>query len=259
MKQPAPQQNKKYGFIPPEIVSEDFWFGSKKLGSKIINPSGDWQRYLPVMEQQNILFEPSACVSFGITSALEMIHNLLWQVEPNYSDRYVAKISDTDPDAGNTPKKVSEAIREYGTVPEEDWPMTKTLEEYYKDIPVSIKDIGEEWTENYGFGYEYTDADKLKEALKRSPVGCAVSAWEQNEAGEYVFFGQYNHWCVCVAFDEQDRMIVWDSYDSGLKTLEKGFPVGFPQIYMLNREKAQPKTCWQKITCYFKRYVDEWS
>jgi len=247
-----------YGFIAPVIEESDYWFGSKKLGSKVLNEKGDWRPYLPVFEHQQKRIETNACVSFGILSALEMIHNLLWQVEPNYSDRYVAKISDTDPDAGNTPKKVSEAIRKYGTVPEDDWKFAEPLEEYYKEIPENIKDIGRDWTKNYGFGYEYVSADKLKEALKRSPVGCAVSAWQTNEAGEYIYFGVWNHWCVLVAFDEQDRMIVWDSYDKGLKTLEKGFPVGFPQIYMLNREKKEekPLTFWQKLIQWFKHITE---
>ena len=121
---------KNYGFIAPEIVPEDFWLGSKKLGSKIINPSGDWRPYLPVFEHQRKKIETNACVSFGTLSALEMIHQLLWQVEPNYSDRYLAKISKTDPAVGNTPKKVSKAVKDYGSVPEEDWGFTEPLNEY---------------------------------------------------------------------------------------------------------------------------------
>ncbi len=231
-----------YGFIAPKIEETDYWLGSKKLGSKVINPSGDWRPYLPVFEHQRKRIETNACVSFGTLSALEMIHQLLWQVEPNYSDRYTAKISGTNPNSGNTPKRVSESIKRYGTVPEADWGFTESIEDYYGDISQSIKDIGKEWNRNYGFGYEYVK--DLKEALKRSPVGCAVSAWQQNNKEEYVYFGQWNHWCVLVAFDEKDRPVVWDSYDAGLKTLEKDFKLGFPQIYMLNRETGKIKRSW---------------
>jgi len=249
------KQYKQYGFIPPKITPEDYWLGSGKLGSRIINPSGDWRKYLPIMERQNMGFEPSACVSFGTLSALEMIHILLWQVEPNYSDRFLARMSNTDPESGNDPKKVSQTVKDCGTVPEDDWPMTKTLEEYYKDIPRTVRDIGKEWNKNYGFGYEQVSADKLKDALQRSPVGCAVSAWEINEKGEYTYFGMYNHWCVLIAFDELDRPVVWDSYDSGLKTLEKGFPLGFPQIYMLDREVKEIKQSWlQKLLNWLKSW-----
>lgn len=146
---------KNYGFLPPIISPTDYFLGSKKLGSVVLNEKGDWRPYLPVFEHQRKTIETNACVSFGTLSALEMIHNLLWNIEPNYSDRFMAKISETDPNSGNTPKKVSEAIKNYGTVPEDDWSFAEPLEEYYKDIPQSVKDIGKEWTKWYGFGYEW--------------------------------------------------------------------------------------------------------
>ena len=245
---------KNYGFKPPEIVPEDFWLGSGKLGSTVLNEKGDWRDYLPELEIQRVNFEPSACVSFGILNSLEIIHKLLWKVEPNYSDRFTAKMSETDPSSGNTPKKVSESIKNSGLVPEKEWPMTETLKEYYKDIPISVKDIGKMWIRHFGFGYEWVDKTKLKEALKRSPVGVAVSAWEMNNKGEYVYFGTWNHWCVLVAYDELDRPIVWDSYDRGLKTLERNFPFGFPQIYTLKKkeEKKESENWWSIIIKFIK-------
>lgn len=238
---------RNYGFIQPVIEKSDYFLGSGKLGSVVLNESGDWREFLPMMEKQRINFEPYACVSFGILSALEMIYMLLWEVEPNYSDRFTAKMSETNPNRGNSPKKVSETIKKYGTVPEEKWPMTETLIEYYKDIPITIKDIGKIWRKHYGFGYEYIDKSQLREALKRSPVGVAVSAWQQNNNGEYIYFGSWNHWCILVAYDRQDRPIIWDSYDKGLKTLEKDYNFGFPQIYTLKKLPQQKKNWWQRI------------
>jgi len=240
--------NKNYGFIEPKIKETDYFFGSKKLGSKIINPSGNWLKYLPVFEHQRKKIETNACVSFGTLSALEMIHQLLWKVEPNYSDRYLAKMSKTDPNSGNTPERVSEALKDYGTVPEADWGFT---EPYYEEIPDDIKEIGKEWTKNYGYGWEWTKTEDLKEALKRSPVCVAVSAWQKNSNGEYEYFGNWNHWCVCVGFDEQDRPIVFDSYEENLKTLAKDHKLGFPQIYMLDREKKEVKQSWWEIIINF--------
>lgn len=248
--------NKNYGFIPPEIVPEDFFLGSGKLGSVAINSKGDWRDYLPLMEHQNMGFEPSACVSFGTLSALEILHRFLYGLEPNYSDRFLAKASETNPDGGNSPKKVSDTLRHKGTVPENEWPMTNTLEDYYKDIPQKLFDMGIKWLEKFEVGYEYAQNSQLKEALKISPVGVAVSAWQQNEKGEYIYFGQWNHWCVLVAFDEQDRPIIWDSYDQGLKTLEKDYNFGFPQIYTL-KKKEEKVGLWQKIVKFIKDYFIE--
>lgn len=238
---------KNYGFIPPIIVPEDFWLGSKKLGSVDLNPTGDWRPYLPIFEKQRDKIETQACVSFGTTSALEMIHKLLWNIEPNYSDRFVAKISDTDPYGGNTPKKVSDSIKNYGTVPEYKYPFVNSLDEYYKEIPTSIKDIGKEWLKDYIMGYEWVDKDRLKEALKRSPVGVAVFAWATNNKGEYVKLGSPNHWCVLVAYDELDRPIVWDSYDVGLKILEKGYELEYAQIYKLSKKEIEEKKSFLKV------------
>lgn len=230
-------EQKSFGFIPPKIEDSDFWLGSGKLGSVVLNEKGDWRPYLPQFEHQRKQIETQACVSFGTLSALEMIHKLLWAVEPNYSDRYMAKTSETDPSAGNTPKKVSATIKEYGAVSEEKWPFAEPLEEYYKDIPLSVQDIGKIWIKHYGFGYEWVDKSKLKEALKRSPVGVAVHAWAQNEKGEYIRLGASNHWCVLVAYDNLDRPIIWDSYDTGIKILEKNYELEFTQIYTLKKKE----------------------
>ena len=229
----------QYWFIAPEIVPEDFWLGSGKLGSVIINEKGNWIPYLPMLEHQRKLIETNSCVSFGTLSALEILYKFFWETEPNYSDRYISKMSGTDPYSGNNPKKVSATIREYGNVAEEKWPFPKELsiEEYFKEIPESIKDAGKEWLSQFEYGYEWVSKEKLKSALQRSPVGVAVSAWQQNENGEYIKFSDWNHWCVLVSYDEYDRPIVWDSYDEGLKTLERDYDFGFPQIYKISKKQ----------------------
>ena len=247
----------QYGFIPPVIVPEDYWLGSGKLGSVVLNEKGDWREVLPELEIQRINFEPSACVSFGTLSALEILHRFFYGIEPNYSDRFLAKASDTNPNEGNTPKKVSETLRHFGSVPEEEWPMTQTLEEYYKEIPQKLLDMGIGWLKKFEWGYEWTSKENLKSALQRSPVGVAVSAWRQNDKGEYIYFGSWNHWCVLVAYDEQDRPIIWDSYDAGLKTLVKDYDFGFPQLYLLKKKEETAKSIWQRIIEAIRNYFNE--
>lgn len=237
----------QYGFKAPVIVPEDFWLGSGKLGSVDLNPTGDWRAYLPIFEHQRKAIETQACVSFGTLSALEMLHKLQYGSEPNYADRYTARVSETDPYGGNTPKVVSGAIKSYGTVAEAVWPFAEPLDEYYKDIPIDVLGKGMDWLREFSFGYEWVAPDKLKSALRRSPVGVAVSAWTKNDKGEYIRAGGSNHWCVLVAFDEQDRPVIWDSYDEGLKTLAKDHSLEFCQMYTL-RKIAQKKTSfWQRL------------
>ena len=93
----------------------------------------------------------------------------------------------------------------------------------------------------------------LKKALLRSPVGVAVSAWQKNGEGEYIKFTNWNNYVVLVAYDEQDRAVIWDSYEESLKTLAKDYELEFAQIYMLNREKVVKQSWWEKLINFFKQ------
>ena len=173
-----------------------------------------------------------------------MICKLQYDFEPNYSDRFISKLSGTDPSTGgNTPPKVADTIRHQGTIPEEKYPFVDNLDEYFKEVPQNLIDMGAKWLEEFELGYEYVNPSDLKIALKRSPVGCAVSAWQQNADGEYIRFGNSNHWVVLVAFDQKDRPVIYDSYEAQLKTLSKDFRLDFPMLYVL---KKKPKSVEQE-------------
>ena len=133
---------KQYGFVAPTIQPEDYFLGSGKLGSIVLNESGDWRNSLPLLEHQRKEYETQACVSFGTLSALEMLHIFQYNTEPNYSDRFLAKASDTDPYGGNTPNKVSDTLRKVGAVSEELYPYPSTLDEFYAEIPNNILSKG---------------------------------------------------------------------------------------------------------------------
>lgn len=238
---------KKYGFQPPVIVPEDYFLGSGKLGSQEINPTGDWIAYLPKFEKQAEFYETNACVSYGTNSALEILHKFLYGIEPNNSDSFLATASETNPYSGNNPKKVSVTLRHKGCVAEEKRPYPDTLEKFYEPISQELYDLGADWLKDYEFGYEYVDKTKLREALKRSPIGCAVNAWSQNDKGEYIRLGASNHWVVLVWFDDFDRPVIWDSYDEGLKTLEKDYDLEFPMLYTL---KKKPSPAEKEIAEY---------
>lgn len=245
----------KYGFIPPQIVSEDYWLGSGKLGTQVINLTGDWTEFLPKFELQNQGNETNACVSFGTLSALEILHKFHFKKEINKSDRFLAKSSNTDPNVGNTPKQVSETLRKAGCVEEVDYPFVLDLQEFYKEIPQETKDLGLEWLKEFEWGYEWVDKDKIKEALKRSPVGVAVQAWQQNEKGEYIRLGASNHWVVLINFDKQDRPVIWDSYESGIKILEKEYELEYPQIYVLKKKIIIKENWFDKIIKWFRSII----
>ena len=236
-----PSKKGKFGFIPPIIEPSDYWLGSGLLGTQEINPSGDWLAYLPEFELQNRGRETSCCISFGTLSALEILHRFQYNSEPNYSDRFLCALSGTDPNSGNNPKKVSDTLRHNGCVEEKNYPFVNDIQEFFKEVPSEIQTQGLEWLKDFEVGYEYVSQDKLKDALKRSPVGVAVNAWNQNDKGEYTRLGASNHWVILVNFDEKDRPVIYDSYEARLKTLAKDFTLDFPQIYKLTVKKNLEK------------------
>ena len=240
---------KNFGFIPPIISPTDYFLGSGLLGSKEINPSADWKLSLPRFEFQSKGIETSACVTFTILSDIETLEKFQYGNEPNYSDRYIAKLSGTDPARGNDPKKVCEAIRKYGLVNEEDWPFVDDINEYYKEIPSALIEKGKKWLEKNEFGYEYVDTDKIDIARKRSPVSAAVYAWALNEKGEYIRLGSSNHYTLNFNEDNISRIVMFDTYENPfIKTLAKDHNVEFAQMYILEkRGKIINKTWIQKF------------
>lgn len=226
---------KNYGFQEPVLVPEDYSFGS--IGGEVLQENSSWLDFLPEFEHQRKGFDTQSCVSFGTLSALEMLHKRKWDIEPNYSDRFTSKMAETTP-TGNTPKKVAHSIRHDGTVTEPEWPFTEvnSWDEYFVAIPSYLLRRGQTWLNNYDFGYEYVgDSEKeLREALKYSPVGVSVHAWQQNNEGYYMA-GRLNHWCVLVAYDALDRPIVFDTYENHLKTLVKDYPFKWAMRYSLEK------------------------
>jgi len=241
-----------YGFIAPQIVPEDYvTFGATQLPKEILQENMDWRGFLPVFEHQRKLrLETQGCVSFGENSACEMIYKRRYGTEPNYSDRKLAKDSETTP-YGNNPKKVAEAARKKGLVKEESWPWKSGIswDEYYSPISWDVEQEGQKWLLEHTFGYEWVFTSgspsmkhiRLKGALKYGPIGVSVHAWVKNNSGVYIKPEADNHWCVLVAYDEWDRPVIFDSYEEDLKTLEKNYDFGFAMRYHLLRNVEPPK------------------
>lgn len=249
-----------YGFQAPEIVPEDFVFGSNQLRGELLKPNADWRDKLPLFEYQRRGVETNSCVTFGTLSALEMLYKLQYSVEPNYSDRFTSKLSGTTP-TGNNPKNVIQSIRHDGTIKESEWAFTddiKTLEEYFAEIPEYLRNRGLKWLKTHEVGYEWVftsgkPEDKavlLKEALKLSPIGVSVFAWYSYK-DIYKKTGPDNHWVVLVAYDG-DYPIVFDTYDTQLKKLEKNYDFGFAMRYSI-KQVVKPHTNW--VVDLFRRLL----
>ena len=148
------------------------------------NPSGDWDSVLPPEEKQYSDFggDSMACVTFAELNGVETQEKQQTQEYIEYSDRWIAKMSDTTRE-GNWLWKVAETIRKYGLVKEESYPKPPvpwTWDQYHAEIPEPLKSKllaeGQEWLKKWDVKYESVDWSKesLMKHLKMSPLTVVI-------------------------------------------------------------------------------------
>lgn len=145
------------------------------------NPSGDWRAYLPTKEIQYGKEDSMSCVSFSAINAIEMQEKFLTGVEKNYSDRWIATMSDTTPQ-GNYLFKVGDTIRKYGLVKEGSFPAPPnyTFSAYHaKPSPELQKELekeGQNWLSEWDFKYEFITASKAEmlKHIKQAPLQIVI-------------------------------------------------------------------------------------
>jgi hypothetical protein len=241
--------------LEPIKPEKDYIFGAAKdlsLGGDILVPSGDWSPWLPADELQNHNFEPSACVTFGTLNCVETLERFEYGKVENYSDRWLAFVSGTT-QAGNSPQKVAETLRKKGDVREDMWPypVDATWPIYYQQPPQSLYSKALVFIAEFEFGHEYVPPTTIAmmDALKYSPLGVSVYAWDAPDMdGIYHRPGDIasNHWCMCYGFVANHYWLVLDSYDNTRKKLAWNF--GFEQVkrYTLHRQIVN-ETFWQQF------------
>ncbi len=227
------RQQKIDSFIYPVVTEQDYVLGAERSAPfEVINPSGDWRPYLPIPEvQRKDGFDSNSCTSFGTLNIIETLENFQRNLTPNYSERFSA-IMGGQKRNGADPHNILEGIRSYGVLDEDILPFKSGMpfEEYMSmgERSSSLIKEAKTWEESNVFKHEYiytgsiSLAEKkrlLTEALKRSPVGVSVYAWQKRGDVYVKPKGQRDtHWCVLVAI-EDGKPIVFDSYAPHLKTL----------------------------------------
>ena len=156
----------------------------KSLGTEIRNESGDWTSFLPDGERQSSRNGDSqACVTFSALNSIETQMKFLTGSAENYSDRWTAKRSNTQPN-GNYLWQVADTIRKEGLVLETDYPApsTYTWAEYHADIPEPLAGQlvakGKTWLDNWSIGYEWIGLtpESFIRHLKHAPIQAVFPA-----------------------------------------------------------------------------------
>lgn len=239
---------KQYGLLVEPIQPEDFFGGTVqsldfKYGSEELVPDGDWSPFLPSEENQNTnTGDTFACVSFGTTNAVEMLARRRFKDMKNLSDRFLAVLSGTVVGQGNTPKKVADTLRHKWSVNEDEWPDVDTVEEFYAPIPEPLKTLAIARGAEFEFGYEYISnaPGVIKNALKRSPVCAAVTAWLEKD-GVYVRAPfQENHWTTIIKVNDDGTYKVFDSFPPHIKRVKPEAFQSVAMAYYLNKQVVKP-------------------
>lgn len=242
-----------YGLTPSIIEEKQHVFGASSIPDVIVKEDGNWLRALPHYEPQFEKFETWGCTTWGTLNAIEILHIAKYGVEVNYAERFPYILSNTRY-PGNDPHFVAEIVREYGLVDGIYLPMTDTYEEFIEPDPmrqVYLK-LGRQWKEDYDFRHDWVFNQKMpltpemkiaymRKALKRSPLGIAVTGWIEDENGMYVSEGMpNNHWCVLVNEIMGVGWQVFDSYDHSIKTLPYSHEISCAKRYWLDKRPHQP-------------------
>jgi hypothetical protein len=235
-------KTKNYGFIFPVMQPEDYVLGgASSLDQEILQTDSNWEKYLPSTEKQYINFETYGCTDFAITNCFEILKKRIYGETDNFSDRFLGINAGTKP-PGNDPLKVAQAAKSGGFIPETLLPYSgNSWQEYYSfkgGDEIKCRAKGQEFLRTLKPGYEWVyqgmmNNKKLREALKYSPVAISVSAWQQNDKGEYVSQGQNNHYTVLYKMDEKDRKYVFDSYEPYYKVLSADHDIQIAQRFNL--------------------------
>lgn len=210
--------------VEPIQLGTDYVFGgySKLKGDEVLQPDGQWIDFRPVVERQyRNNFETNACTAFATLNAIEMLTARLFGIEYNFSDRFVAKGSGTDPAIGNYPKAPADFLRKNWSVFEEEWPFdesVKNVAEFYSDIPKKLKTLAIGRGAEYEFGYEYVPTHhptSLMTALMYSPVCISVALVPDGNGMYFKPDGwRDSHWTTLIGYKEGEYWLIYDSYPS---------------------------------------------
>ncbi len=235
----------KYGFVRPVIETDHYILGSSALPRVVVQPSGQWDDFLPDYEPQfNQNYDTDGCAVWGTENAIEIFGKKITGRELNYSERFIYILAGVRP-PGADPHHIAEVIRANGLIDDSELPMTNSFSEFLKPNPMTSKYLGEGkgWLNVFEFGHEWLFAQPttkdnriklIKEALQYSPVAISVSAWHL-EGDIYVDAHQPNcHWCVCFGWDDDKQAWkVFDSYDQSIKLYSFDSMVDFAKRYHL--------------------------
>lgn len=253
---------KNNGVIKYSPKGKDWGFLSGNMDTGIYLEDGNFKPYRPKGElQRRGDEEKMSCVSFSDMNVLESIINYLISLgdkaneeqkeiikifnyfglikdsEANFSDRYVAKMSNTSW-RGNSFKQVADAIRKYGLVGEDMWPYVASWNEYYKTVDKEVIERGKKLLDFISFNYEFVYQPNFGEAGKRSPVQSQVYAWGVKQNDIYIRTSNGCNHAIDRDYEAKDKYHgIFDSYEPFDKKVAWDFNMDVGVIWSIRLKK----------------------
>ena len=245
--------NKNTGFIEGQRATDYILGANSPIEFESRNTNRNWIEFLGMREDQRFRrFDTMACVTYSALNSVEaqinwMLKNGLvpnitkdWLIANGYlknglfeaSDRFTAKMSETT-GRGNFFYKVWDSIRNDGLVPEYKWPTSQDFDwnEYYKEIPEGVKNLGREFLNHFNIRYEFVsvenpgDSLKLDKELEHAPIQISVKTCYPWDAHVQACSGAPNH-AILLCDIKNDEYKIFDHYNPYEKTLDNAYYIG---------------------------------
>lgn len=261
------QVNTNFKYPQLETIVPAFKFGSNKIKGTILREDGDWRDYLPPFElQERYGIESSACFIEAQQHAIANIQEEQYDLpDQNYASRFNVIFSNASPEGGD-PLLAADSFRHDGLIPEEMLPFTDYIQSWQEfnsfkggDEKACIekgREFTRKWNLKYDVVFERNDSieekyDKLREALKFSPVPMSVSAWYL-KGDEYVKpqGARDNHLVLCVYLDDDNRPYWMDTYEPFLKMGEPFYNSEFAMRWTVEKKEVGNTLSPVKLTLF---------
>lgn len=229
------------------IRPEDYVFGSVSPIERFDLFSGIFKRdYLPSPERQsNRLFDSYSCVTFSFINSIEVTFkrlielgritpdNIQWledngyfiNNEVNFSDRFLAVLSGTTPQYGNSGAAVAQYARDLGLAPQTlcDFPGDYTELMYYDRLTISdkAKEVALEFKNRFNIQYEWVRETEWNEASKYGTLEFFTYAWFKDKDGVRYYNPKpdtSNH-AICECDIPNNK--IFDTYEPFIKQMTK--------------------------------------
>lgn len=277
------------GFKEPKRVlfgkKKDYLSGDGNLCGEDIKLDGQWVDDIDdlELEVQNQYFETMHCWIWNTIKAVCLLAWVKYKEKWNKSERYNGVLGGATPNGGS-PHEGCESVRNYGLIPQEELPWTPNLNtfwEFSSPRPMAQKyiNIGKEWLRKYSFKHDWVvwptfigemkykmgfsinqiideNIDNMKQALKKSPLGAAVLAWQTRDGMAYRTYTQGdNHWTLIVGYVDGQYWIIYDSYLNCWRKAEWRYPWRWVKRYELNKTNADELDAEYIKTAYYAKNI----